>query len=77
MSVRFWRSAGRFAPSYKALFLCSREICTVPSLYRPSTDGSNIRAGNIYTEEVRHVILLTQRIDSVYNEWRSGKAAFA
>ena len=48
MSVRFWRSAGRFAPSYKALFLCSREICTVPSLYRPSTDGSNIRAGNIY-----------------------------
>ena len=32
--------AGHFGASYKALFLCiSREICTVPSLYRPSTDG--------------------------------------
>ena len=40
MSVRFWRSAGHFGASYKALFICiSREICTVPSLYRPSTDG--------------------------------------
>ena len=35
MSVRFWRSAGHFEASI------SREICTVPSLYRPSsaTDG--------------------------------------
>ena len=32
-----WRSAGHFAASYKACI--SREICTVPSLYRPSTDG--------------------------------------
>ena len=40
MSVMFWRLAGHFGASYKALFLCiSREICTVPSLYRPSTDG--------------------------------------
>ena len=32
----FWRSASSFAASYKA---CLCEICTVPSLYRPSTDG--------------------------------------
>ena len=30
MSVRFWRSAGPFGAN------C---LCTVPSLYRPSTDG--------------------------------------
>ena len=36
MSVRFWRSAGNFAASYICI---SHEICTVPSLYRPSTDG--------------------------------------
>ena len=38
MSVRFWRSAGHFAASYKALFM---HLTTVPSLYRPSTDGAS------------------------------------
>ena len=48
MSVRFWRSAGHFGASF---FLCiSREICTVPSLYRPSTDGLIF---------VRHALLYT------------------
>ena len=38
MSVRFWRSAGRFAAS---IVYAShvRYVYTVPSLYRPSTDG--------------------------------------
>ena len=35
MSVRFWRSAGHFAASYKHCLCISREICNVPSL----TDG--------------------------------------
>ena len=36
----FWRSASRFAASYKALFmhLTCDMYRTVPSLYRPSTD---------------------------------------
>ena len=39
MSVRFWRSAGHFGEVIKHCLCISREICTVPSLYRPSTNG--------------------------------------
>ena len=39
MSVRFWRSACRSRRVIKYCLCMSREIFTVPSLYRPSTDG--------------------------------------
>ena len=47
MSVRFWRSAGHFGASYKALFM---HLSTVPSLYRPSTDGLKTQKAAIALE---------------------------
>ena len=60
MSVRFWRSAGRFAASYIALLCISREIYTVPSLYRPSTDGLMITKA--ITQYLNHLSMNQHRV---------------
>ena len=68
MSVRFWRSAGHFGASI------SREICTVPSLYRPSTATDGV------INELKYIECCSYRRLREYIKWRCispGENAYA
>ena len=58
MSVRFWRWAGHFGGVIKHCLCISREICTVPSLYRPSTDGLIHVCVLVYVDSYMRVLKL-------------------
>ena len=74
MFVRFWRSAGHFG----ANCLCiSREICTVPSLYRPSTDGlipMERSKDNPHTEILKILCLSMHTLAAKWNKSRIGNS---